>query len=104
MAKPKDVEQLKDKTTANRFTRTFTFNEQLYFAFEKELDRRGSSPGQMFKKMVNDYLDGRYITTDNLPETTIHALQKLATEQRTHFANAIDSALNEWATAHAKKK
>ena len=58
----------------------------------------------MFKKMVNDYLDGRYITTDNLPETTINALQKLADDQRTHFANAVDSALNDWATSNSKKK
>ena len=104
MVKSRESEPLKEKTTANRFTRTFTFNEQLYFAFEKELDRRGSSPGQMFKKMVNDYLDGRYITTDNLPTSTIQALQKLADQQRTHFANAVDSAINDWATQHAKKK
>jgi len=103
-ARNKDADALKDKTTANRFTRTFNFNEQLYLAFEKDLERRGSSPGQMFRKMISDYVAEQYVNIDNLPLSTISELRKLAQEQRTHFQAAVDSAINDWAIARAKKK
>jgi hypothetical protein len=103
-AKAKDADELKDKTTANRFTRTFNFNEQAYGAFEKDLERRGSSPGQMFRKMIADYVAEQYINIDHLPESTVAELRKHAQEQRTHFQSAVDSAINEWASARTKKK
>ena len=102
-AKSKDAIP-EDRPTSSRYARTHGFNEQQYVAFDTELERRGSTPGKMFNKLIVDYNQGRYINTDNLPEDTLAALRKLAENQRIHFAAAVDSALNEWASTRAKKK
>ncbi|MCC6808577.1 MAG: hypothetical protein IT381_14220 [Deltaproteobacteria bacterium] len=103
MPRPKRTEM---PTTSSRFVRQYMFDEEVYKQFEAETERRGATPGGLFRKVMIDYLAGRYITLDDLKPEALAELTRFA-ETSFGTANlqvAVSAVLNKATLSDGKSR
>ena len=107
MAKAKEVPALKEPKTSSsgNFSRSFIFNQEEYQRFEEKARRFNVSPGVMFRKVVSDYLNDRYINVDELDPQLVTALEGYIQKNGLRkLQNAINFILEEWIKEKVKTK
>jgi len=88
-----------------RFVRQYQFDPAVYSHFEHETEQRGGTPGGIFRKVMQDYLGGVYITVDDLTPETMERLRRFAKQTFGSARNvngAIAAIINRWADAESE--
>ncbi len=96
-----------ESPTKSRFVRQYQFDQAAYSRFETETEQRGATPGGIFRKVMQDYLSGVYVTVDDLTPETMDELRQFATQTFGSPRNvqaAISAIVNKWAVAEAGKR
>src|SRR5262245_55902473 len=94
-------------TNSPRFVRQYQFDPTVYSHFEHETEQRGATPGGIFRKVMQDYLAGAYITVDDLTPETMDELRLFAKQTFGSARNvnaAISAIVNKWAVAEVDKR
>lgn len=110
MAKAKEspiVKETKDKSSSSgsNYSRSFIFNQEEYQRFEEKTRRFNVSPGMLFRKVVADYTNDRYINVDELEPQTLAALEAFAQKSgMKKLQNVIIYILDEWVKEKSKAK
>ena len=90
-----------------RFVRQYQFDQTVYSHFENETAQRGATPGGIFRKVMQDYLGGLYVTVDDLTPETMEELRQYAKNifgSARNVQAAISAIVNKWAVAEAEKR
>lgn len=77
---PVPKEPKEKSSSGSNYSRSFIFNQEEYQRFEEKTRRFNVSPGMLFRKVVSDYTNDRYINLDELEPETVAALEKFAQE------------------------
>lgn len=73
------------------------FDPDAWGKFEERTRQVGISPSSFFRKVVSDYLDGRYIHLDTAQPTVFEELQKRQGELKlTTVQPIVDMIMAEW--------
>jgi len=102
--RPRDTEP-EMATQSSRFVRQYQFDPTVYSHFEHETEQRGATPGGIFRKVMQDYLGGVYLTVDDLMPETIDELKRYAKQTfgSRNLQAAMSAILNKWADAETSK-
>lgn len=100
-----EVPTLVDSPSGSRFVRQYQFDQSVYGQFEHETEQRGATPGGIFRKVMQDYLKGFYLTIDDLTPETLEELRRYAKETHGSARNmqaAMSAILNKWAASQSE--
>ena len=106
MAKVKEGPALKEPKTSStgNFSRSFIFNQEEFQRFEEKARRFNVSPGVMFRKVVSDYLNDRYINVDELDPQIVSTLEAYVQKSGLRkLQNAVNFILEEWVKEKGKR-
>ena len=109
MAKAKEsaiLKETKEKSSSgSNYSRSFIFNQDEYQRFEEKTRRFNVSPGMLFRKVVSDYTNDRYINVDELDPQTLDALEAFAQKSgMKKLQNVVIYILDEWIKEKNKSK
>jgi len=108
MAKAKEgpaPKEPKEKTSSGtNYSRSFIFNQEEYQRFEEKARRFNVSPGMLFRKVVSDYTNDRYINLDEFDPDIASALEKFAQESGMRkLQNVINHIAEKWVKEKSKR-
>lgn len=84
--------------------KTMVFDPDAWATFDDRTHQIGVSPSTFFRKVVNDYLEGRYIHLDTAQPGVFEELQKRQNELKlTTVQPVLDMILAEWLERRRKK-
>jgi hypothetical protein len=85
--------------------KTMVFDADAWVKFEERAKQFGISPSSFCRKVVNDYVDGRYVHMDTLKGGVLDTLRARQDELHlTTLQPVIDMILADWMEQRKKKK
>lgn len=98
------AKSIDEQSKSARFVRQFQFDQETYEQFEALAGTRAVTPGALFRKVVTDFLAGKYVNLDRLPPATIAALERRSRSLVgvVDLQLALESILNKWAEDEPK--
>jgi hypothetical protein len=85
--------------------KTMVFDADAWVKFEERSKQFGISPSSFCRKVVNDYVDNRYVHLDTVKPEVLEAMR--ARQEELHLTTLqpiMDMILAEWAESKKKKK
>ncbi|MCC6806978.1 MAG: hypothetical protein IT381_06120 [Deltaproteobacteria bacterium] len=85
--------------------KTMVFDADAWVKFEERAKQFGISPSSFCRKVVNDYVDNRYVHLDTVKGGVLEALR--ARQEELHLTTlqpVIDMILADWMEQRKKKK
>ena len=85
--------------------KTMVFDSDAWEKFEERAKQVGMSPSSFCRKVVNDYVEARYVNLDTVKPDVLAAMSDRKEELHlTTLQPVMDMVLAEWAEARKKKK
>ena len=85
--------------------RQFQCEEPVWQQFEERLRRKGATPAATFRKVVRDFVDGRYVSLGHLTEVAeLELNRRMAESGAGEVAIVIETLINEWAQKQLRER